>query len=91
MELEYVEVDGKVVSVLPGTMFRVELSNGHQVLAHISGKLRKNFIKLTNGDMVRMEMSPRDVEKGRIIYRLRNATVNRGAPVRSFGPRRRRS
>jgi translation initiation factor IF-1 len=88
MVLEYVEVDGKVVAVLPGTMFRVELSNGHQVLAHISGKLRKNFIKLTNGDMVRMEMSPQDVEKGRIIYRLRNAVVNRGAPIRSFGPRR---
>jgi translation initiation factor IF-1 len=91
MELDYVEVDGKVVSVLPGTMFRVELANGHMVLAHISGKLRKNFIKLTNGDMVRMEVSPRDVEKGRIIYRLRNAAVSRGAPVRSFGPRRRHS
>jgi translation initiation factor IF-1 len=88
MGLEYVEVDGKVVSVLPGTMFRVELSNGHQVLANISGRLRKNFIKLTNGDMVRMEMSPQDVEKARIIYRLKNATVSRGTPVRSFGPRR---
>jgi translation initiation factor IF-1 len=85
---EYVEVDGKVVSVLPGTMFRVELSNGHQVLAHISGKLRKNFIKLTNGDMVRMEMSPRDIEKARIIYRLKNAPSARNVPVRSFGPRR---
>jgi translation initiation factor IF-1 len=90
MGLEYVEVDGRVITVLPGTMFRVELSNGHQVLAHISGKLRKNFIKLTNGDMVRMEMSPQDIEKARIIYRLRNATVNRGAPVRSFGPRNRK-
>jgi translation initiation factor IF-1 len=89
MNEEYVEVDGRVVAVLPGTMFRVELADGHQVLAHISGKLRKNFIKLTNGDMVRMEMSPRDVGKARITYRLKNATVNRGAPIRSFGPRRR--
>lgn len=89
MALEYVEVDGKVISVLPGTMFRVELSNGHQVLAHISGKLRKNFIKLTPGDMVRMEMSPQDIDKARIIYRLRNAAVAHRAPIRSFGPRRR--
>lgn len=58
-----VEVEGKVVSVLPGTMFRVEIANGHQVLAHISGKLRKNFIKLTVGDRVKMEMTPQDLEK----------------------------
>lgn len=89
MSLEYVEVDGKVIAVLPGTMFRVELSNGHQVLAHISGKLRKNFIKLTPGDMVRMEMSPQDVEKARITFRLRNAPTTHRPPLRSFGPRRR--
>ena len=53
---ETVEVEGKIVAVLPGTMFRVELANGHQVLAHISGKLRKNFIKITTGDMVKMEI-----------------------------------
>ncbi|MCC5838522.1 MAG: translation initiation factor IF-1 [Opitutales bacterium] len=87
-ELGTVEVEGKIVAVLPGTMFRVELSNGHQVLAHISGKLRKHFIKITVGDLVKMEMSPRDLEKARIVYRLRNATVNRNAPIRSFGPRR---
>lgn len=52
-----------MVSVLPGTMFRVEIANGHQVLAHISGKLRKNFIKLTVGDRVKMEMTPQDLEK----------------------------
>jgi translation initiation factor IF-1 len=86
---EYVEVEGKIVSVLPGTMFRVELTNGHQVLAHISGKLRKHFIKITTGDTVKMEMSPYDLNKARIVYRLRNASVNRGAPKRSFGPRRR--
>lgn len=87
MSLDYVEVDGKVVAVLPGTMFRVELANGHLVLAHISGKLRKNFIKLTPGDMVRMEMSPQDLDKARIIFRLKNAAVQRNAPIRSFGPR----
>jgi translation initiation factor IF-1 len=84
-----IEVEGKIVAVLPGTMFRVELPNKHQVLAHISGKLRKNFIKITVGDMVKMEMSPYDLNKARITYRLRNAPVNRGAPIRSFGPRRR--
>lgn len=87
---EYVEVEGKIVAVLPGTMFRVELSNKHQVLAHISGKLRKNFIKITVGDMVKMEMSPYDIDKARIVYRLRNASIQRNAPIRSFGPRRRR-
>jgi len=84
-----VEVEGKVISVLPGTMFRVELANGHQVLAHISGKLRKNFIKLTVGDRVKMEMTPQDIEKARIVYRLKNADVARNAPMRSYGPRRR--
>lgn len=86
---EYIEVEGKIVAVLPGTMFRVELANKHQVLAHISGKLRKNFIKITVGDMVKMEMSPYDLNKARIVYRLRNASVQRNAPIRSFGPRRR--
>lgn len=89
-DTESVEIEGKIVTVLPGTMFRVELANKHQVLAHISGKLRKNFIKITVGDTVRMEMSPYDLNKARIIYRLRNATTGRRAPIRSFGPRRRR-
>ena len=68
-----IEVEGKVVAVLPGTMFRVELTGGHTVLAHISGKLRKHFIKITAGDMVKMEMSPYDLDKARITYRLRTA------------------
>ena len=85
-----VEIEGKVVAVLPGTMFRVELPNGHTVLAHISGKLRKNFIKLTVGDRVKMEMTPQDIEKARIVYRMRNTELPpRNAPMRSFGPRRR--
>lgn len=67
-----IEVEGKIVAVLPGTMFKVQLSNGHTVLAHISGKLRKNFIKIAAGDMVKMEMSPYDLEKARITYRMKD-------------------
>lgn len=89
MSDEEIEVNGKIVAVLPGTMFRVELENGHRVLAHISGKLRKNFIKITTGDTVKMIMSPYDLEKARITYRVKNANTNRNAPKRSFGPRRR--
>ena len=74
-----IEVEGKIVAVLPGTMFRVELTNGHVVLAHISGKLRKHFIKIMAGDMVRMEMSPYDLEKARITYRVRTQSPT-GAP-----------
>jgi len=84
-----IEVDGKVVAVLPGTMFRVELANGHQVLAHISGKLRKNFIKIATGDMVRLEITPYDLEKARIVFRLRSQTQGaRNVPIRSYGPRK---
>ena len=79
-----IEVEGKIVSVLPGTMFKVELSNGHTVLAHISGKLRKNFIKIAAGDRVKMEMSPYDLEKARITYRVRDER-----PMMPPGPRRR--
>jgi translation initiation factor IF-1 len=66
-----IEVEGTITSVLPGTMFRVVLDNKHEVLAHISGKMRKNFVRLTTGDRVKMEMSPYDLTKGRITYRLR--------------------
>ncbi len=69
-----IDVEGKVVAVLPGTMFKVQLANGHQVLAHISGKLRKNFIKIAAGDMVKMEMSPYDLEKARITFRMKEST-----------------
>jgi len=65
-----IETEGKIVAVLPGTMFRVALANEHLVLAHISGKMRKRFIRLTVGDRVKMEMSPYDVTKARIVYRL---------------------
>jgi translation initiation factor IF-1 len=63
-------VEGTIVQVLAGTQFRVELPNKHVVLAHISGKMRKRFIKLVIGDRVKMEMSPYDTSKGRITFRL---------------------
>ncbi|HEX4083298.1 MAG TPA: translation initiation factor IF-1 [Chthoniobacteraceae bacterium] len=62
--------EGKIKAVLAGTMFRVELANEHLVLAHISGKMRKRFIRLTLGDKVKIEMSPYDLTKARIVYRL---------------------
>ncbi len=65
-----IEIEGRILAVLAGTMFRVELTNKHQVLAHISGKMRQRFIRLTVGDRVRMEMSPYDLDKARIVYRL---------------------
>ena len=65
-----IEIEGRILAVLAGTMFRVELTNKHQVLAHISGKMRKRFIRLTSGDRVKMEMSPYDLDKARIVYRL---------------------
>ncbi len=65
-----IELEGTIMSVLPGTMFRVQLSNEHLVLAHISGKMRKRFIRLTIGDRDKMEMSPYDIDKARIVYRL---------------------
>lgn len=69
-----IEIEGKVVAVLPGTMFRVQLSNGHVVLGHLSGKLRKHFIKIAAGDTVKMEMSPYDLEKARITYRVKDTS-----------------
>ncbi|MFN0066039.1 MAG: translation initiation factor IF-1 [Limisphaerales bacterium] len=67
---DHIIVEGTIMAVLAGTMFRVELPNQHQVLAHISGKMRKNWVRLTIGDRVRLEMSPYDLNKGRIVYRL---------------------
>jgi len=64
-------VDGTIKQVLAGTMFKVEIPGGREVLAHISGKMRKRFIRLVAGDAVRMEMSPYDTSKGRIVFRLR--------------------
>ena len=66
---DVIEIEGIVVEKLPNAMFKVELENGHQVLAHISGKLRKNFIRILPGYKVTMEMSPYDLTKGRITWR----------------------
>ena len=66
---DVIEIEGVVVEKLPNAMFKVELENGHQVLAHISGKRRKNFIRILPGDTVTMEMSPYDLIKGRITWR----------------------
>ncbi len=66
-----IEVEGTVVEPLPNAMFRVELKNGHKVLAHISGKMRMNFIRILPGDRVKVEMSPYDLTRGRITYRYK--------------------
>ena len=68
---EAIQVEATVVEPLPNAMFRVELENKHQVLAHISGKMRKNFIRIIPGDAVTVELSPYDLGKGRITYRAR--------------------
>ena len=68
---ENIEVIGTVSQVLPGTMFRVTLPNGHEVLAHISGKMRKHFIRISVGDKVHIELSPYDLNKARITFRQR--------------------
>ena len=66
---DVIEVEGTVVEAMPNAMFKVELANGHQLLAHISGKLRMNFIRILPGDKVPLEMSPYDLNKGRITWR----------------------
>jgi len=66
---EKIEVEGKILEALPNAMFRVELENGHKILAHISGKMRMHFIKILPGDKVKIELSPYDLTRGRITYR----------------------
>ena len=66
---DMIEIEGTVVEALPNTMFKVELENGHQILAHISGKLRMNFIRILPGDKVTVQMSPYDLTQGRITWR----------------------
>ena len=68
---DQVEMEGKVIDTLPNTMFRVELENGHVVTAHISGKMRKHYIRILTGDSVKVEMTPYDLTKGRITFRMR--------------------
>ncbi len=68
---ETIQVEGKVIEPLPNAMFKVELENGHQVLAHVSGKMRMHFIRILPGDKVTVELSPYDLNRGRIIYRYK--------------------
>lgn len=68
---DVIEMQGTILDTLPNTMFKVELENGHVVIAHISGKMRKNYIRILTGDAVTVEMTPYDLSKGRIIYRAR--------------------
>ncbi len=68
---EHIEMEGTVIDTLPNTMFRVELENGHIVTAHISGKMRKNYIRILTGDVVTVQLTPYDLNKGRITFRGR--------------------
>ncbi len=68
---EAIQMEGVVKETLPNTMFRVELENGHVVIAHISGKMRKHYIRIMTGDAVTVELTPYDLEKGRIVYRAK--------------------
>lgn len=68
---DHIEMEGKVLDSLPNTMFRVELDNGHVITAHISGRMRKNYIRILTGDRVKVEMTPYDLSKGRITYRMK--------------------
>tara|TARA_R110001592_G_scaffold116059_1_gene316945 strand:- start:84234 stop:84527 length:294 start_codon:yes stop_codon:yes gene_type:complete len=68
---DHIEMEGEVIDTLPNTTFRVKLENGHVVLAHISGKMRKNYIRILTGDKVKVELTPYDLSKGRITYRAR--------------------
>ena len=68
---DQIEMDGTVIDTLPNTMFKVELENGHVVTAHISGKMRKNYIRILTGDVVKVELTPYDLSKGRITFRER--------------------
>ena len=71
MAKDVIEIEGKILEAMPNAMFRVELENGHEILAHISGKIRKNFIRILPGDRVKVEMTPYDLSKGRITFRLK--------------------
>ena len=76
MAKETLEVEGTVVEALPNTMFKVKLDNGHEVLAYLSGKMRKHYIRVLLGDRVRVELSPYDLDRGRITYRYKKQPVH---------------
>lgn len=76
---EKIELEGTVIEALPGTQFRVKLENGHEVLAYLSGKMRKYYIRILLGDRVRVEVSPYDLTRGRIVYRYKKGVPSRGS------------
>lgn len=78
---EQIEMEGTVVDALPNTMFRVQLDSGHVVLAHISGKMRKNYIRILKGDKVTVEMTPYDLTKGRITFRHKEGGAPKPTPT----------
>ncbi len=71
MSKDVIEIEGTIIESMPNAMFKVQLENGHEILAHISGKIRKNFIRILPGDKVRVEMTPYDLTRGRITFRLK--------------------
>ena len=71
MAKDVIEIEGTILESMPNAMFRVKLENDHEILAHISGKIRKNFIRILTGDRVKVEMTPYDLSKGRITFRLK--------------------
>ena len=71
MAKDVIEIEGTIIESMPNAMFRVELENGHEILAHISGKIRQNFIRILPGDRVKVEMTPYDLSRGRITFRLK--------------------
>ncbi|MBQ6516849.1 translation initiation factor IF-1 [bacterium] len=71
MSKDVIEIEGTILESMPNAMFRVKLENGHEILAHISGKIRKNFIRILPGDKVKVEMTPYDLTRGRITFRLK--------------------
>ena len=77
---DQIEMDGTVIDVLPNTMFRVQLDNGHVVIAHISGKMRKNYIRILKGDKVTVQLTPYDLTKGRISFRSRDGKTTENNP-----------
>lgn len=79
---EHIQMEGTVIEALPNTMFRVKLENGHMITAHISGKMRKNYIRILTGDAVIIEMTPYDLTKGRITYR----NLDKKKPTESTEP-----
>ena len=74
-ENDKIQIEGTVIEALPGTQFRVNLDNGHEVLAYLSGKMRRYYIRILLGDRVRVEISPYDLTRGRIVYRQKKQTV----------------